>query len=449
MNNDKLTTTIFRHVAEIAKWYFNFSNSDGGSYSAKEVINMAAKGGLKFDDAKAESSNPPELHGVESYITCGEVTLKYGDCARYSFPLHCAFSVLDSFRKIAKGVTASEKANLCRMTKEVDKTGKKLVAVINLPKNKTKHVLVKCDVERICGLYVSREDGYIASTNGKVVNVCKADIKIISDIDIDIVLPYNFAKMADGKVVEVYKDDVYNDYTAVCGDEQTELTTQRYPKLKPLFGIVNDDPSKGKVELNSSIVRKKAKGFETIIIECKKDEAIITTRNEYGDSFSKTRIPAKTNSEFGVELKGAQNIMPACHTMYTTETNHLVYFLGDGFASVIMQRYNSEIGYHSYLKGDKLVPIWELFMASKNPQKTEEPELKPETQKPYPQKTEEPEQKPEPQKTEQQKPEEPELKPTKLQITIIRSLCARRGEQANADISTMTEAINLIKNLRK
>lgn len=332
----KLNDKIFRDLVTVARWAFQFTPCEPGTYTLSEVAKNKV-GLFTINENKIDRNSLPSCAEWKDK-KASEVVLKYesnGFPAKYEISLQSIFCVLRDFKEITEEIPAKEKAALCQMVKEVKPAGE-LLAVVKMPKGRTKQVVAAADEKsqhyQMRGLYIDK-GGYIVATDGCTLNVCKAEMEVKDNFD-GVLLPVKFAKNADGKTVEIYRNG--GDITAVCGNEIATLEDKlRYPNWRAILGTSATE--KGCVKVNSSDIKKSLpKKADEIVVRCNYEEITITTNSEGRTTERKVKGEAGCCFEEAIPLKTLKNIMPDCTMMYAIKTGDFFAFVGDGFISAAL-----------------------------------------------------------------------------------------------------------------
>lgn len=363
----ELTTRIFKDLAVLADWAFQSVECEPGTYTLTEVSENK-DGKYNICRGELQTSSLPECAtwaNESEYI----VKLSYnGGMQEYTFAISNVFDLLARFKKIAvEDITAKEKRELCIITKKKKPSGE-LLAVVEMPKTKTKQVAkaaAKDDILRpvLCGVYVDNS-GYIVACNRYVVNVCKIT-GVFADAFNGAILPAEFAKRADGCTVEIYKDG--DTVTAYCGEENEECINEPYLNWRAVMDSWGKICEKGHIKVKFANI-KKAVG---------KDKAVTLSMCDGGitvSTFNKDNDPGLIDRHIQVEAEHdikefvapvdteyLKKVMPCCNNMYITDNRRPLYFIGDGCLSLMMPICNENIPHCDITQGETLVSVVDVM----------------------------------------------------------------------------------------
>lgn len=363
----ELTTRIFKDLAVLADWAFQAVECEPGTYTLAEVSENK-DGEYNICHGELQISSLPECAtwaNENEYI----VKLSYnGGMQEYTFEIGNVFDLLARFKKIAtEDITAKEKRELCIITKKKKPSGE-LLAVVEMPKTKTKQVAkaaAKDDILRpvLCGVYVDNS-GYIVACNRYVVNVCKIT-GVFADAFNGAILPAEFAKRADGCTVEIYKDG--DTVTAYCGEENEECINEPYLNWRAVMDSWGKICEKGHIKVKFANI-KKAVG---------KDKAVTLSMCDGGitvSTFNKDNDPGLIDRHIQVEAEhdikefvapvdteNLKKVMPCCNNMYITDNRRPLYFIGDGCLSLVIPLYNENISHCDLTYGETLVSAVDIM----------------------------------------------------------------------------------------
>lgn len=329
-----LTNKIFRDLAKIAAWVFQFSKYEVGAYKLSDILKDRA---FVIEWCRIDKKTLPTCDGAASWENEREcvVRLSYnGGAQSYTFDVKNVFRIMASFGKIAN-VSKKEKRELCTLVKQDKKRGE-LFAVVEMPEKRTNEVAKGLDqkspYKELLGVYVDK-GGYIVGTDGKLMNVCK--VQGVFDESFDgAILPLEFSKRADGKQVEIYADN--SKLYAVCGDEKSECLEGNFPRWKNVLPKLYE---RGRVDVPFSAIKKNLPKVESITFEGGENGLTITCEDEYsGYKSEKTFMPELKTETFAVclAIDKVKKVMPKCTRMYVLDENSPAIFVGDGVLSIIM-----------------------------------------------------------------------------------------------------------------
>lgn len=361
----ELTTRIFRDLADLANWAFQAAECDPGAYKLAEVSKN--KGGkFNIDKYALQTLSLPECatwQDESEYI----VKLSYnGGMQVYTFAIGNVFDLLAKFKKIAtEDITAKEKSELCTLNKREKATGE-LMAVVEMPKSKTKQVAKAADKNKLrpqmCGVYVDNS-GYIVASDGHILNACKVDGIFEPDFT-GAILPTEFAKRADGCTVEIYKDG--DTITAYCNDEKTECINGRFPNWRNVIDW-NKVCKKCHVKIKFVDLKKVVGKDEAVTLLMCGGGMTVSTYNQYNApdiTERHTQIDAEHNiTDFAIStnVDYIKKIMPCCNDMYVKSHVHAIVFVGDGCLSLIMPLDNQNLAYNDLTQGEKLISAFDIM----------------------------------------------------------------------------------------
>ena len=332
----KLNDIIFRDLAMVARWAFQFTPCEPGTYTLSEVAKNKV-GLFSVQEEKIDHNSLPSCAEWKDK-KAREIVLNYesnGFPSKYEISLQSIFCVLRDFKELTEEIPAKEKTALCQMVKEVKPEGE-LLAVVKMPKGRTKQVVAAADEKsqhyQMRGLYIDK-GGYIVATDGCTLNVCKVEMDVKDGFD-GVLLPVKFAKNADGKTVEIYRNG--GDITAVCRNEIATMEDKlRYPNWRVI--LKTSATEKGCVKVNSSDIKKSLpKKADEIVMRCNYGEITITENIEGRTTERKVKGEAGCCFEEAIPLKTLKNIMPDCTMMYARKTGDFFAFVWDGFISVAL-----------------------------------------------------------------------------------------------------------------
>lgn len=360
----ELTTRIFMDIATLANWVFQAAICEPGAYKLSDVVRNK-DGKFNIDRNALQTSSLPECatwHDESEYI----VKLSY-NCGmqEYKFGIDNVFDLLARFKKIAtEDITAKEKNEFCILNKKEKATGE-LLAVVEMPKNKTRQVAKAAYRDSVlrptlCGVYVDRS-AYIVASDGNILNACKIDGTFEPDFA-GAILPTEFAKRADGCTVEIYQDG--EKVTAVCGGERTECIKGRYPNFRAVIGGVCE---KGHVKFKCSDLKKAVGKDDAVSLLMCDGGMTVSTYDKCGDGNIPER-QIKVNAEhrinefaISVDSENIKRVMPCCNDMYVIDNTHPIYFIGSGCLSMIMPICNGNIPYCDITEGETLVSAFDIM----------------------------------------------------------------------------------------
>ena len=329
-----LTNKIFRDLAKIAAWVFQFSKYEVGAYKLSDILKDRT---FVIEWCRVDTNTLPTCDGAASWENEREcvVRLSYNDGAQsYTFEVNNVFRIMANFGKIAN-VSNKEKRELCILVKQDEKRGE-LLAVVEMPEKRTNEVAKgvdpKSQYKALLGVYVDK-GGYIVGTDGKVMNVCK--VQGVFDEAFDgAILPLEFAKRADGQKVEIYADN--SKLYAVCGEEKSECLEGNFPRWKNVLPKLYE---RGRVDVPFSTIKKNLPKAESITFEGGENGLTITCEDEYSGYKSENTFNEDVKHEdFAVCLAvdKVKSVMPKCTRLYVRDEKTPVMFVGDGFLSIIM-----------------------------------------------------------------------------------------------------------------
>lgn len=329
-----LTNKIFRDLAKIAAWVFQFSKYEVGAYRLSDILKDKA---FVIAWGRVDTNRLPTCDGAASWENEREcvVRLSYnGGAQSYTFEVNNVFRIMASFGKIAN-VSNKEKRELCTLVKQDEKRGD-LLAVVEMPEKRTNEVAKGVDTKSphkaLLGVYVDK-GGYIVGTDGKLMNVCKVQ-GVFDEAFYGAILPLEFAKRADGKKVEIYADN--SKLYAVCGEEKSDCLEGNFPRWKNVLPKLYE---RGRVDVPFSAIKKNLPKVESITFEGGENGLTITCEDEYsGYKSENTFMPELKTETFAVclAIDKVKKVMPKCTRMYVLDENSPAIFVGDGVLSIIM-----------------------------------------------------------------------------------------------------------------
>lgn len=314
------TAKLFRDVATVAKWYFDYCNFKAGAYTAKDLAELLGEypSLMANEDSIDRESLPDCAMWMDERNSC--VILSYNDGQSiYIICLVHIFGLLYKLSKIVTGaIPAHEKKSLLSFVKS-SKVDGELIAVVDLPKKETKYICksVYNKLEYYYGLEGVCLDsgGYLVSSDNSVMNVLSINAKFEAGFE-RAVLPVDFVKRNAGKSVSIIKDS-YGDMYAVCGGD-AERCENNYPNYSRIIGKFK----------GASKVRVSSKD---LIKSCGKEEIKVSFCDEglQIESDGKTKIMKAshklTGSYFNLCDCKVKKVIPLCDEMY---------FRGDGILFV-------------------------------------------------------------------------------------------------------------------